>query len=74
MQTGEPPRGPYLYLMLHVRRAPDDSVGACCGRVERLGTGEKRDFGSTQELLAWLEHWLPGQVQGAPEPLPEQDR
>lgn len=46
------------YFMVRVTRTEDDA--RLSGLVERLGTGEKRSFGSGQQLL-----WLVGAWSGA---------
>jgi hypothetical protein len=49
----------YTYFVLRIRRpaaatAPPDALG---GLVARLGTGEKRAFGTAFELVAALRTW-----------------
>ncbi len=43
------------YFMVRVTRAEDDA--RLTGLVERLGTGEKRSFGSGQHLLWLVASW-----------------
>jgi hypothetical protein len=43
------------YFMVRVTRTGNDAVLA--GLIERLGTGEKRTFGSEQQLLDLLASW-----------------
>jgi hypothetical protein len=45
------------YFMLRVHHPRDDLLGDVTGMVERLGAGEKRTFGSAQDLLALVRRW-----------------
>jgi hypothetical protein len=53
-------QGPGLgYFIVRVRRGPDLSAGECAGVVERVGTGEKREFRTSAELIRALTEWSP---------------
>jgi hypothetical protein len=51
----EGPPDRFDYFMVRVTRAEDDA--RLTGLVERLGTGEKRSFGSGQQLLWLVGSW-----------------
>lgn len=63
----------FRYFMLRVRVEPEQSpaeVPALAGVVERLGSGERRDFSSAEELLRVMATWTDGapNVPSATEP------
>jgi hypothetical protein len=65
----------YSYFMVRVRHpSAGDPRGpaACTGLVERLDTGEKRAFGSADELQRLLVSWRPGRTSIPVDPAPEQ--
>jgi hypothetical protein len=45
------------YFVVRVRRLPGMPIGECTGLVERLATGEKREFRSSGELAAVVAEW-----------------
>ena len=45
------------YFVVRVRRLPGMPIGECSGLVERLATGEKREFRSSGELAAVVAEW-----------------
>jgi hypothetical protein len=45
------------YFVVRVRRLPGMPVGECSGLVERLATGEKREFRSKEELAQVVAEW-----------------
>ena len=45
------------YFVVRVRRLPGMPIGECTGLVERLGTGEKREFKSSEELAQVVAEW-----------------
>jgi hypothetical protein len=45
------------YFIVRVRRVPGTPLGEVTGIVERLGTGEKRQFHSSTELARVVEDW-----------------
>jgi hypothetical protein len=45
------------YFVVRVRRLPGMAVGECSGLVERLATGEKREFRSKEELAQVVAEW-----------------
>jgi hypothetical protein len=51
----EPPVA-FEYYMLRLSRAAHPADGLA-GQVERLGTGEKRRFGSAEELVRLVALW-----------------
>jgi hypothetical protein len=57
----------FLHFLLRVRRLPSTGAGPdLSGQVERLGTGEKRGFGSWEELQRLVRGWsASGAGQGA---------
>jgi hypothetical protein len=52
----------FEYYMVRVRRS-DADPGHVTGHVERLGTGEKRGFGSERDLARLVATW-PVETQG----------
>jgi hypothetical protein len=61
----------FEYFMIRVRRGPPAEVaGMLSGMAERLGTGEKWNFGSGDELLRIIgqeaSHQMNMQIFGAP--------
>ena len=52
----------FEYFMVRVRRS-DAEPGQVTGHVERLGTGEKRGFGSGRDLARLVATW-PADDQG----------
>ena len=45
------------YFIVRVRRISGASAGEVSGVVERLGTGEKREFRSSAELAQVVTEW-----------------
>lgn len=45
------------YFMIRIHSNPDQDPPAIAGAIEHLGTGEKRSFGSGEELLSLLGSW-----------------
>lgn len=45
------------YFMIRIHPNPDPDPPVIAGAVEHLGTGEKRPFGSGEELLRLLGSW-----------------
>lgn len=45
------------YFMIRIQRPAAQETGPLNGIVERLGTGEKQQFGSEEELLTLLRCW-----------------
>lgn len=45
------------YFMIRIHPNPDPDPPVIAGAVEHLGTGEKRAFGSGEELLRLLGSW-----------------
>lgn len=45
------------YFMVRVHRHPGAALGEVTGVVERLGTGEKRPFRSSEELARVVAEW-----------------
>ncbi|MEP6573167.1 MAG: hypothetical protein ABJD11_10750 [Gemmatimonadota bacterium] len=45
------------YFVVRVRRTSGTLAGEVSGVVERLGSGEKREFQSSQELARVVEEW-----------------
>jgi hypothetical protein len=45
------------YFVVRVRRLPGMPAGECSGLVERLATGEKREFQSKDELAQVVAEW-----------------
>jgi len=66
--------GYFDYFMVRSRRPAEAASTTLSGVIERLRTGEKRPFGSSQELLHLLEGWagvaLPPEAPGR---VPDQD-
>jgi hypothetical protein len=56
----------------HAAAADPASPPACTGLVERLDTGEKRAFGSADELLRLLGSWRSGNSSIPPRARTEQ--
>lgn len=63
------------YFMVRIQRPLGQSSGPFTGAIERLGTGEKRQFGSEEELLSLLHSWAAGppnmQHHGGPSKPPD---
>lgn len=45
------------YFIVRVRRMSGTALGDVSGVVERLGTGEKREFRSSSELAQVVADW-----------------
>jgi hypothetical protein len=45
------------YFIVRVRRLPGTAIGEVTGVVERLGTGEKRPFRTSEELAQVVAEW-----------------
>ncbi len=45
------------YFMVKIRRSGADPGGDISGVVERLGSGEKREFRSCDELARVVDEW-----------------
>jgi hypothetical protein len=45
------------YFVVRIRRLPGAAIGECSGLVERLATGEKREFRSSGELAQVVAEW-----------------
>ena len=45
------------YFVVRIRRLPGMPIGECTGLVERLATGEKREFRSSGELAQVVAEW-----------------
>ena len=45
------------YFVVRVRRASTAEAGQISGIVERIGSGEKRQFASSEELGRVVEEW-----------------
>ena len=53
----------FRYFMLRLRVRPDDATASMpmvTGVVERLGSGERRDFSNAQELVQVVSTWTDG--------------
>ena len=57
MATPQSPDTLPRYFVVRVRRTPGAGIGEVTGFVERLGTGEKREFRSSAELAQVVEEW-----------------
>lgn len=62
MTGQEPPEGEgryteFSYFMIRVQRPVPARPATVSGLIERLGTGDKRQFFSERELLALLRTW-----------------
>jgi hypothetical protein len=55
-QPAEAATGTFGYFLVRVRRAVADG-GDCTGIIERIGTGEKREFRDAVELARLVEEW-----------------
>ncbi|MBI4419801.1 MAG: hypothetical protein HY560_03180 [Gemmatimonadetes bacterium] len=47
----------FSYFMIRVQRPVPARPATVSGLIERLGTGDKRQFSSERELLALLRTW-----------------
>jgi hypothetical protein len=47
----------YFMLRLRIRDEPAEMTPRLTGVVERLGSGERRDFSSSEELVKVMEAW-----------------
>ncbi len=58
-ESSPPPGSPLGagYFIVRVRRVSGASHGDVTGVVERLGTGEKREFRSSTELAQVVAEW-----------------
>ena len=45
----------FVYLLLRVERGGADN--GVKGTIERIGTGQRRDFSGLSELIGLFEHW-----------------
>jgi hypothetical protein len=45
------------YFIVRVRSSATHGSGECAGLVERLSTGEKRTFRTSEELARVVEEW-----------------
>ena len=60
-QDNDPARLPVTHYMLRVTLPDERSAGdAVSGQIERLGTGEKRRFGSAAQLIRLVTAWPDG--------------
>ena len=65
MSTPQPHQSPHPsgsplgsgYFIVRVRRISGAALGDVSGVVERLGTGEKREFRSSSELAQVVAEW-----------------
>lgn len=47
----------FTYFMVRVRRPPGERAPGLVGVIERVGTGEKREFETSDELVRTMLAW-----------------
>ena len=47
----------YGYFVLKLRLAPTGDTPGCAGMIERLGTADRRNFETAEELVRLLSAW-----------------